>query len=641
MFFSPSDFFLYSAVGAQKHYSAELVVPHPLKIECREDDARLDAPLETVLDETRTELGCEGYELVIDASGSIATASTKRGLYYAECTWHQLMELGTVSGCRILDGPKIDMRAVMLDLARCKERHDYYYHTIDQLSKWKVNTVFLHITDHSGCTMEFDSHPSIVTRNAFTKDEMRDFIAFAESRYIELIPEIETFGHAKYITKTPGYEDLGEVPENPRSMCTSNPRTWEVVRDLIMETAEVFPSKYLHAGCDEAVYGECEKCSAWAEKEGIGTVAATHIKKACEIVKEAGKVPMVWGDVLLKHRESVHIVPDDVIITHWDYRPDVTAEPVQFLQSLGYKVLACPASVWGSRMIIPRDDVLDNLENFTRIAMQNDCIGVDNTVWVPQRYMSDTLWYALAYGAELAWSGLMRDRIDFARAFAKQFYGLQPSDENAHLLTGVHQISEKGFVKIVAVDEYVQDIISGDLVEKLDKVEKDRDTAANYAKSLALIRDQVTKHETEFETVILAAQVRAHIENRALVLNKLIEAVQKSAEIVEMEEQGAAKELLTVVKDSISQTIKHEKYIHSKLVEDWDRWRYADDPMKTTGGENLIGSFNISLTYFRTLQARLETVLERIETQKELDWKALLARPETDEVQTFSDTGDV
>ena len=599
-----------------------------------------DGPVDVEIDETWSDLGDEGYSLSCHQEGFRISARTQKGLFYGQQTLNQIKRIGLIPNCTITDVPVMGMRAVMFDMARCKEKHEYYYHIIDQLAQWKINTVFLHINDNSGCAMEFKCYPSLATLHAFTQDEMKDMIKYAQDRHIELIPEIETWGHAKYITTRPEFADLAEDKNDARVLCTSNPRTWEMLSNIIDEVSELFPSKYIHIGCDEADFGKCPECVARIERDGSDALVGEHVSKVCELAKERGKTPIVWADILVQHRGSFDIIPKYAIITHWDYIGEPSPEPVEFIRSKGYEVLGCSAIVQGSRMILPMMDTLDNVMNFTKIILDNDCIGMETTVWLPQRYIADTINFALAYASELSWSGLKRPRINFANAFARNYFGIDKTAEIAQTLIDMHDLSEKSFPKLHNLWNY-----TGQLIQKgeLDTSDiKDRlELAKAIAGSLRTHRSDITDHLAEYDSLILAADVSIHIQERAIAVHRFIKAMSDSKTLVSEGKTAEAQKHIQTSIDLLKMLAKSENAMQRRLEEVWDRWRYIDDPLRIGTGENLMEGFMRARQFMRVVPLRLSKVSEQIGQGISVDWDDLFRTPEDGEDKGFVDAGDV
>ena len=147
------------------------------------------------------------------------------------------------------------INGIMIDCSRLIEKHEYYYKLIDFMSEWHQNTLLFHFTDDHGCAIQLESLPGKARYGAFTVTEIKDLIAYASTKNIQVIPELETFGHTRFITDTPGYEHLyaGLKTEKVEfnAIDPLNPETFELMEKLVQEISGIFPSKYLHIGCDE------------------------------------------------------------------------------------------------------------------------------------------------------------------------------------------------------------------------------------------------------------------------------------------------------------------------------------------------------------------------------------------------------
>ncbi|MDH7601611.1 MAG: family 20 glycosylhydrolase [Armatimonadota bacterium] len=597
--------------AAQVSDPSDYIFPLPSKVITEQGTTDCRRPAKEKLDPAREDLGDEGYILRCREDSCEITARTERGLFYGRQTLEQLRNAGTIRCCTIEDVPKMKLRGVMLDLARLKEKHEYYYHIIDLLARWKINTVFLHLTDHNGCALEFKSYPQLATKYAFTQDEMKKLVQYAAERGVELIPEIESWGHARWITNVPELADLAESREKTGSLCTSNPRTWEVLRKIYQEVAQLFPSKYLHAGCDESSFGLCEQCKAKVEKEGPDSLVGEHLRKVCELVKSVGKTPMIWGDVLLSRRGSADQVPKDAVICHWDYKASLSAEPVQFLKNKGFEVVGCPAIVWGSREILPMSDTWDNVANFTQIALDNNCLGMETTVWIPQRYIADTLYPALAHACEMSWSGNARSRQDFIAAFARQFFGLDPTPQITQALLDVHDLSIKGYAKIADIADYARQVFQkgeGDSPPMPEVAEK----AKRIAETLRSSRPGVRRNQTEYDSLVLAADIRAYVENRAEAVCKMVSLLRKARADSERGNKDAAADALTEAAQLLEGLVPTDRSLTGLLTDAWNRWRYPDNPKKTEGGDNLTAGFARSGEFLQKTIERLKSAAQSL-----------------------------
>src|SRR6516164_2837219 len=94
---------------------------------------------------------------------------------------------------------KAGFRGFLIDSARCLENRAYYRRLIDFVAARGCNVLLWHFTDDQGCSLQFESVPGIASPHAYSKQEMRELIAYATDRSVEIIPELATLGHCRYI----------------------------------------------------------------------------------------------------------------------------------------------------------------------------------------------------------------------------------------------------------------------------------------------------------------------------------------------------------------------------------------------------------------------------------------------------------
>ncbi len=132
----------------------------------------------------------------------------------------------------------------MVDAARVPETMAYYRRVIEFCSDWELNTLQFRLTDDQGSAMRFGSVPDLVThRNAFTPEELKSLVEYGQSRGVELIPEVESFGHTGYITRSPAYAHLSDRDATGDS-------EFNGIIPVNPETLTLFGKLYRRSGCD-------------------------------------------------------------------------------------------------------------------------------------------------------------------------------------------------------------------------------------------------------------------------------------------------------------------------------------------------------------------------------------------------------
>jgi len=293
------------------------------------------------------------------------------------------------------------IRGVMFDSGRLIEKHRFYFDLLPYLAKWGYNTLFWHFTDNDGCALQFDCAPELSSKNAFSKRETEDLISCAADHGLQVIPELETLGHAKYITDCRKYRHLLETQEGPyhTTLCPSHPDTRKLMEALIAEIASVFPAPYIHVGLDEANFGSCPRCWFKLQKTPKWKLFADHVRLMRGFVRSHKKQMMMWGDHLLSGSKYADAIPRDVIICDWHYEKNVKPASVELLTKKGFQVICCPATMQGGTTIFPDEDRLRNVKAFSKIARtycNKGCLGVMTTNWSPYGHLQAAPLHAIA-----------------------------------------------------------------------------------------------------------------------------------------------------------------------------------------------------------------------------------------------------
>ncbi|MDY0985505.1 family 20 glycosylhydrolase [Microbacterium sp. CFBP9023] len=266
----------------------------------------------------------EGYGLTVGDSVEIV-GGAEAGLFYGVQTLLQLLredgEGWAFLRAEITDAPRFARRGVMLDVTRHFFDVDEVKKFIDSTSALKFNHLHLHLSDDQGWRIQIDSWPKLTELASstaslgdpggfYTKDDYREIVAYAAERHMVVIPEIDLPGHTHAIGVA--YPELVEDPvmndsliaESARlgqplpvagepylgwgvghsSVRIHEERTYEFVRDVVRELAEMTPGPYIHIGGDES----------------LGTPQADFdlfVERATAIVFEEGKIPVAWHEV--------------------------------------------------------------------------------------------------------------------------------------------------------------------------------------------------------------------------------------------------------------------------------------------------------------------------------------------------------
>ncbi|MFH1024042.1 MAG: family 20 glycosylhydrolase [Planctomycetota bacterium] len=316
----------------------------------------------------------------------------------------------------------------MIDCSRLLEPKDYYYRLLEFMARWKMNTLLLHFSDDEGLALKLKGFESMALPEALSESDIRKLVAFARARGIDVIPELESFGHAGYIISQKRYRHL-DVSGN--SVDPLHKDTLMLMRRLIQTVARVFPSRYIHLGCDEVDIGEyCRQRNLSVEKTW-----SDYVNQIIGIAHEAGKIPMIWTDTILKHEEIARQLRKDVVLVYWwyyEHRKDDARyyehrkyNALPRLKARGFRdFIVAPSIAWNrGGLFLPTRLTLGNTDRMLVIGRKHKATGLINTAWSPYRYLQNALYYGIAYSAFAVRKGAPPDRRQFNATFARKTFG--------------------------------------------------------------------------------------------------------------------------------------------------------------------------------------------------------------------------
>jgi len=275
----------------------------------------------------------EAYRLRIsEKKGIQIEAATDQGLCWALVTLYSLIDGGSVPCCDITDQPQYAYRGILLDCVRHFFPVEAVKAFIDSLSLAKINTLHWHLTNDQGWRIESKLFPELHENNApeyYTQDEIRDIVAFAAARGIEIVPEVDLPGHTTSILSV--WPELGcagkKVPLGTAPgiysviLCPGKEAVFELLLPLLEEVAALFPSPLFHLGGDEAPKKEwlaCPDCQRRIAEEGLESVEELQgwfTARLAAHLRGLGKRPVCWNESLLSERLPREA--PDLIAQYW------------------------------------------------------------------------------------------------------------------------------------------------------------------------------------------------------------------------------------------------------------------------------------------------------------------------------------
>lgn len=385
----------------------------------------------------------EGYKLTVDNRSVVIQASTTKGFYYGIQTLRQLLPATLHSGrfvsqtdwsvaaVSISDAPRFGYRGFMLDVSRFFIPKKDVLRLIDLLAYHKINFFHWHLMDDNGWRIEIKKYPRltdigawrvdrpenfVLRRNAepgeaatqggyYTQDDIREVVKYAQERFVEIIPEIEMPAHSNaalaayphltcpvvdnYISVIPGMGGKN----SGITFCAGNDSVFTFFEDVLTEVMQLFPSKYIHIGGDEANkenWEKCPKCQARMKTNNIPNeeeLQSYFIKRINKFLIKNNKHLMGWDELVDSE------IPEGATIFGWRGMGNAA----ETAGSRGFKFIKSPAMKYyfiryqGPQWFEPYTyfgnttlkDVYDYepLEKGVSETVSKNMIGIESCLW--------------------------------------------------------------------------------------------------------------------------------------------------------------------------------------------------------------------------------------------------------------------
>jgi hexosaminidase len=380
----------------------------------------------------------QAYALTIQQGRIVLYADEPAGLFYAVQTLRQLIRLEGLGlpTLQMRDWPTLAYRGLMLDISRRKVPTLATLKTlVEELSHYKLNVLQLY-TEH---TFQFPRHPKIGAGcSSLNSEDMLELDAFCRKHHVELMPNLNSFGHQRSLLMLPEYQHLAETD----LLWTLSPafeETYTLLDELFRDMLPAFSSTTFNAGCDETYDLGKGATKKQADEIGVGGVYLNHILRVRELAARLGYRIQVWGDILLHHPELIGEVPDDVTLLDWHYDPADEYPTARTFAEAGRRFWVCPGvGSWNS--LFPRLYGANvNIRNFVRDGVAAGAEGVLNTDWGDFGHYQPLglSWYGYVFGAAQGWSGGTTGDEEFDAAFGPLFFG----EEHEIIMAALHNLA--------------------------------------------------------------------------------------------------------------------------------------------------------------------------------------------------------
>lgn len=320
------------------------------------------AALELVHNQTLYKtLGQEGYKLSVTANGIRLESATTSGFFYGLTSLKKMLPACIAAGVKdekvvtyelplvqITDKPRFPYRGFMLDVARHFFSVQEVKKMLDVMAIYKLNKFHFHLTEDQGWRWEVKKYPKLTKVGAvasntyvtsmehgaywtnqqygpyfYTREDLKEIVAYAAAKHIEVIPEIDMPGH--FSAAMAAYPEFSCNPDGVHRVETwggvftdvlnvANPKAVRFVKDILDELMSIFPSKNVHIGGDECPTTAWEnnaECQAMYKKLNLTSYRQlqTHfIAEITDYLKSKGRKISVWNETVTEKGADLQLM---------------------------------------------------------------------------------------------------------------------------------------------------------------------------------------------------------------------------------------------------------------------------------------------------------------------------------------------
>lgn len=367
-------------------------------------------------DETQEEL--ESYHLTVTSAAVTIAACSSSGYLYGAATLIQLCQSsGTEIGCvEIHDRPSFQKRGYMLDVSRGRiPTMANLKSQIDRLALYKINQLQLYMED--GLFMEgFEEIWS--KTDSFTPEEILELDLYCDSKGIELVPAIATFGHLYGLLRSESFQEYCEMEAGTgepftwyhrmryHSINISKEESFDFITGILDRYLPLFRSSRINICCDETFDLGKGKSAHLLLNKSYGELYLSFVNRLIGHLQDKGKEVMLWADILLNHPDSLDTLNPEVTCLNWYYYYNAKEESVKLLKEHGFRQYVCPGVSGYSRLINAFDMSFTNIREMASLGEAYGAQGLLNTEWGDTGHinMPSVSLPGLIYGAAQAWN---------------------------------------------------------------------------------------------------------------------------------------------------------------------------------------------------------------------------------------------
>ena len=363
----------------------------------------------------------EAYRLLVGRGRIQIEAPSDAGLFYGLTTLAQWFRIhgarpgAEIPGLEVEDRPDFPHRGVMLDISRNKvPRLETLIDLVDLLAGFKINQLQLY-TEH---TFAYRGHGEVWQgASPLTPRDIERLQSHCQQRFVDLVPNQNSFGHFHRWLRHDTYRPLAECPEGidhpfsearePFSLCPIDPGSLRLLEDLFDQLLPHFDSPFFNVGLDETMDLGQGRSEAICQERGKERVYLDFLHKVHELAAQQDRRMMFWGDIILNRPELISSLPKDAIALEWGYEADHPfAEDCQKFAEAGLDFYVCPGTGSWHSFAGRTDNALANLASAAENGHRAGSLGYLITDWGDNGHLQTLPVSYLPFlaGANFAWN---------------------------------------------------------------------------------------------------------------------------------------------------------------------------------------------------------------------------------------------
>lgn len=375
-------------------------------------------------------LAREEYRLCVGDDGVALCASCDEGLFRAVTSLQQLLLRtgGQLPHMRVEDKPAIARRGYMIDISRGKKpRMDTIKMMIDYIASLKYNEFQLYM---EGDCFKYAAYPKETADfDCLTPENIVELDRYCRDRFIDLVPNQNSFGHMYTWLRKPDFHHLGlfeREDEVPSTLNPLLPESFEFVCNLYKSVLPHFTSEYVNIGLDEAYGLGRYQIEEYCREKGKDVVFMDWLNKLNDHIRDNyGKKIMFWADMIYNYPQIYDRVPKDAIALEWGYEliqsQRMTAHCIAY-RDAGVRYYVCPSVNTHGSLTSRMDVTTFNLRTCAELAVEYGAEGYLVTDWGDGGHYQQWCWsmQPIALGGQYGWNpGKEQDGESFKAEFIR------------------------------------------------------------------------------------------------------------------------------------------------------------------------------------------------------------------------------